>query len=225
MQKEISAEDPVNNLNDGRFQIFEKVLVQNIQFGLSPSLTGDHLDHPHHPPHHPPPHHHHHADALRSVPRWRFVVAAFPHVMQCAASMLQYRWHYYGNYVNDAEDNYEESDKDNFKESDKDNFEDNYEDSDDEDTLFCTLAILIIMTYLIFVIFSPHAQFFVNFFLDTKARKSRQTNLRQKCINCDKTNLATKKHEFHTCGGLLLITHLPDVEKFQISPHLSNSLI
>ena len=80
--------------------------------------------------------------------------------MQCAASMLQYRWHYYGNYVNDAEDNYEESDKDNFKESDKDNFEDNdednYEDSDDEDTLYCTLAILIIMTYLIFVIFSPH---------------------------------------------------------------------
>ena len=50
-------------------QIFEKVLVQNIQFGLSPSLT----------------------DALHSVPRWRFVVAAFPHVMQCAASMLQYR--------------------------------------------------------------------------------------------------------------------------------------
>ena len=31
------------------------------------------------------------SDALRSVPRWRFVVAAFPHVMQCAASMLQYR--------------------------------------------------------------------------------------------------------------------------------------
>ena len=215
MQKEISAEDPVNNLNDGRFQIFEKVLVQNIQFGLSPSLTGDHLDHPHHPHHH----HHHHADALRSVPRWRFVVAAFPHVMQCAASMLQYRWHYYGNYVNDAEDNYEESDKDNFKESDKDNFEDNdkdnYEDSDDEDTLYCTLAILIIMTYLIFVIFSLH----------TKARKSRQTNLRQNCINCDKTNLATKKHEFHKCGGLLLITHLPDVEKFQISPHLSYSII
>ena len=57
--------------------------------------------------HHHPCHHNHHdqnvnintdhndkeaiSDALRSVPRWRFVVAAFPHVMQCAASMLQYR--------------------------------------------------------------------------------------------------------------------------------------
>ena len=50
-------------------QIFEKVLVQNIQFGLSPSFT----------------------DALQLIPRWRFILACFPHVMQCAASMLQHR--------------------------------------------------------------------------------------------------------------------------------------
>ena len=104
--------------------------------------------------------------------------------MQCAASMLQYRWHYYGKYVNDAEDNYEESDKDNFKESDKDNFEDNdednFEDGDDEDTLYCTLAILIIMTYLIFVIFSPH-KIFLYFFFSTQKRVNRDKPI------CDKS--------------------------------------
>ena len=93
----------MTEMNDRHFQIFEKVLVQNIQFGLSPSLTGDHLGHRdhhrhrhHHRDRHRDRHRHHHrqrdADALRSVPRWRFVVAAFPHVMQCAASMLQYRF-------------------------------------------------------------------------------------------------------------------------------------
>ena len=50
-------------------QIFEKVLVQNILFGLSPSFT----------------------NSLQLIPRWRFVVAAFPHVMHCAAAMLQHR--------------------------------------------------------------------------------------------------------------------------------------
>ncbi|XP_046393341.1 protein unc-80 homolog [Ischnura elegans] len=48
---------------------FEKVLVQNIQFGLSPSLT----------------------EAIRSIPRWRLVQAAFPHVMHCAATLLHNR--------------------------------------------------------------------------------------------------------------------------------------
>ena len=51
------------------FQIFEKVIVQNILFGLSPSFT----------------------NALQSIPRWRFIVATLPHIMHCAASMLQYR--------------------------------------------------------------------------------------------------------------------------------------
>lgn len=48
---------------------FEKVLVQNIHFGLSPSLTS----------------------ALQSIPRWRLVQAALPHVMHCAAALLTNR--------------------------------------------------------------------------------------------------------------------------------------
>ncbi|XP_066978451.1 protein unc-80 homolog isoform X1 [Macrobrachium rosenbergii] len=47
----------------------EKVLVQNILFGLSPSLT----------------------DAIKSIPRWRLIQAAMPHVMHCAASLLYHR--------------------------------------------------------------------------------------------------------------------------------------
>lgn len=50
-------------------QSLEKVLVQNILFGLSPSLT----------------------DAIKSIPRWRFIQAAVPHVMHCAASLLYNR--------------------------------------------------------------------------------------------------------------------------------------
>ena len=101
----IYLNDPIAEMNDRHFQIFEKVLVQNIQFGLSPSLTGEHLGHRDRDRHlnrnwnRHRDHHRHRdhdrqrdADALRSVPRWRFVVAAFPHVMQCAASMLQYRF-------------------------------------------------------------------------------------------------------------------------------------
>lgn len=66
---------------------FEKVLVQNIHFGLSPSLTS----------------------ALQSIPRWRLVQAgiflflifknnfykiyfqALPHVMHCTAALLSNR--------------------------------------------------------------------------------------------------------------------------------------
>ncbi|XP_052902471.1 protein unc-80 homolog [Anopheles moucheti] len=48
---------------------FEKVLVQNIQFGLSPSLTS----------------------ALESIPRWRIVQAALPHVIHCAGALMHNR--------------------------------------------------------------------------------------------------------------------------------------
>ena len=40
-----------------------------MHFGLSPSLT----------------------DAISLIPRWRFILACLPHVMQCAAAMLQHR--------------------------------------------------------------------------------------------------------------------------------------
>lgn len=43
--------------------------MQNIHFGLSPSLTS----------------------ALQSIPRWRLVQAALPHVMHCAAALLMNR--------------------------------------------------------------------------------------------------------------------------------------
>ncbi|GAB6032279.1 hypothetical protein CHUAL_010920 [Chamberlinius hualienensis] len=48
---------------------FEKVLVQNILFGLSPSLT----------------------DAIASISRWGFVQASFPHVLHCCAAILSTR--------------------------------------------------------------------------------------------------------------------------------------
>ncbi|KAI1307248.1 Protein unc-80 -like protein [Halotydeus destructor] len=50
---------------------FEKVLVQNIQFGLSPSL----------------------AEAINSVSRWQLIQAAFPHVMHCTSALLYNRRH------------------------------------------------------------------------------------------------------------------------------------
>lgn len=43
--------------------------MQNIQFGLSPSLT----------------------QAIKSIPRWRLVQAALPHIMHCCASLLYSR--------------------------------------------------------------------------------------------------------------------------------------
>ncbi|XP_037944678.1 protein unc-80 homolog isoform X2 [Teleopsis dalmanni] len=48
---------------------FEKVLVQNIQFGLSPPLT----------------------KALGAIQRWRLLQAALPHVMHCVAALLHNR--------------------------------------------------------------------------------------------------------------------------------------
>ncbi|XP_024080721.1 protein unc-80 homolog [Cimex lectularius] len=48
---------------------FEKVLVQNLQFGLSRSVT----------------------EAISSIPRWRLVQAAFPHILHCTAALLHNR--------------------------------------------------------------------------------------------------------------------------------------
>ncbi|XP_038122393.1 protein unc-80 homolog isoform X5 [Culex quinquefasciatus] len=48
---------------------FEKSLVQNMFYGLSPSLEA----------------------ALKSIPRWRLVQAALPHVMHCAGALLHNR--------------------------------------------------------------------------------------------------------------------------------------
>ena len=94
--------------------------------------------------------------------------------------------------------------------------------------------------YLIFVIFSPHTQFFDNFFSTQKRVNRDKTDLPQKYVNCDKTNVTTKKQDFRhmeafftsqTCQmwrnfRFLHIFHMakfeitPHVEKFQISPHL-----
>ncbi|KAG7154378.1 unc-80-like 2, partial [Homarus americanus] len=59
----------LGKLHEATCMSLEKVLVQNILFGLSPSLT----------------------DAIKSIPRWRFIQAAVPHVMHCAASLLYNR--------------------------------------------------------------------------------------------------------------------------------------
>ncbi|XP_039288610.1 protein unc-80 homolog isoform X7 [Nilaparvata lugens] len=48
---------------------FEKILVQNIQFGLSPNLT----------------------TAIQSIPRWRLIQASFPYVMHSIATLLHSR--------------------------------------------------------------------------------------------------------------------------------------
>jgi len=52
-------------------QSFERVVVQNILHGLSPSLC----------------------EAIESVSRWRVVRAAFPHILHCCAAMLLARDH------------------------------------------------------------------------------------------------------------------------------------
>lgn len=50
-------------------QSFERVIVQNILHGLSPSLC----------------------EAISSIPRWKLIRAAFPHVIHCCASVLAKR--------------------------------------------------------------------------------------------------------------------------------------
>ncbi len=65
-----SLKESKTHLFTRRLQSLEKVLVQNIQFGLSPSLT----------------------EAIRSIPRWKFVQCALPHVMLCAAQLISERF-------------------------------------------------------------------------------------------------------------------------------------
>ncbi|KAJ1363606.1 Unc-80p [Parelaphostrongylus tenuis] len=52
---------------NGRTKTFERVVVQNILHGLSPSLS----------------------DAIASVSRWTLIRAALPHVVQCCGSLLE----------------------------------------------------------------------------------------------------------------------------------------
>ncbi len=53
----------------GLFQTFERVLVQNIVHGLSPSLC----------------------EALQSVSRWKVIQSALPHVLHCCSALLNER--------------------------------------------------------------------------------------------------------------------------------------
>ncbi|VDK88979.1 unnamed protein product [Litomosoides sigmodontis] len=56
----------IGKLHEAACLTLERVVVQNILHGLSPSLS----------------------DAINSVSRWRFVRATFPHIIQCCASLL-----------------------------------------------------------------------------------------------------------------------------------------
>ncbi|EDW04590.1 GH23523 [Drosophila grimshawi] len=56
----------LGKLHEASCMSFEKVLVQNIQFGLSPPLT----------------------KALGAIPRWRLLQGALPHVMHACAALL-----------------------------------------------------------------------------------------------------------------------------------------
>uniref|UniRef100_A0A1I7ST06 UNC80 domain-containing protein n=1 Tax=Bursaphelenchus xylophilus TaxID=6326 RepID=A0A1I7ST06_BURXY len=59
----------IGKLHESSCVTFERVVVQNILHGLSPSLS----------------------DAIGSVSRWRFVRAAFPHIVQCCGALLTVR--------------------------------------------------------------------------------------------------------------------------------------
>uniref|UniRef100_A0A183IYH1 UNC80 domain-containing protein n=1 Tax=Soboliphyme baturini TaxID=241478 RepID=A0A183IYH1_9BILA len=56
----------VGKLHEASCLTFERVVVQNILHGLSPSLS----------------------EAISSIKRWRFVQTAFPHIVQCCAALL-----------------------------------------------------------------------------------------------------------------------------------------
>uniref|UniRef100_A0A0N4ZFZ3 UNC80 domain-containing protein n=1 Tax=Parastrongyloides trichosuri TaxID=131310 RepID=A0A0N4ZFZ3_PARTI len=56
----------VKKLHEASAVTFERVVVQNILHGLSPSLS----------------------DAIISIPRWQFVKTSFPHIVQCCGSIL-----------------------------------------------------------------------------------------------------------------------------------------
>ena len=96
------------------------------------------------------------------------------------------------------------------------------------------------VSYLIFVIFSPHTQFLVKFFSTQKRVNHKKTNLRQKCANCNKTNFTTKSMNFTHLEAFssshisyiwrnfrfLHIFHgekseiTPHVEKYETTPHV-----
>ncbi|CAB3250721.1 unnamed protein product [Arctia plantaginis] len=59
----------LGKVHDAACQSFEKVIVQNLRFGLSISLT----------------------EAIESIPRWRLIQAALPHVMHSLAALLHNR--------------------------------------------------------------------------------------------------------------------------------------
>ncbi|KAI6188392.1 Protein unc-80 [Aphelenchoides besseyi] len=59
----------IGKLHEASCVTFERVVVQNILHGISPSLS----------------------DAIASVSRWRFVRAAFPHIVQCCGALLSAR--------------------------------------------------------------------------------------------------------------------------------------
>ncbi|CAF0812442.1 unnamed protein product, partial [Didymodactylos carnosus] len=59
------------NLTDASAISFERVLVQNILHGLSPSLS----------------------DAITSIPRWLLIKAAFPHLMHACAASIEHSLH------------------------------------------------------------------------------------------------------------------------------------
>ncbi|KAJ8719024.1 hypothetical protein PYW07_016580 [Mythimna separata] len=59
----------LGKVHDAACMSFEKVLVQNLRFGLSISL----------------------ADAIESIPRWRLIQASLPHVMHALAALLHNR--------------------------------------------------------------------------------------------------------------------------------------
>ena len=68
---------------------------------------------------------------------------------------------------------------------------------------------------------SPSTQIFLAQFFSTQKHVNRdKTDLRQKCVNCDKANFTTKDMNF-THVEAFSTSHMPDVEKFQISAHLS----
>ena len=77
------------------------------------------------------------------------------------------------------------------------------------------------LTYLIFVIFSPHIQSLVSFFSTQKCVNRVKTDFATNSVNHDKTNFSTKQHNVYTFKDILHIIHMPAVEKLQISPHLS----
>ncbi|CDW58393.1 hypothetical protein TTRE_0000670301, partial [Trichuris trichiura] len=59
----------IGKLHEASCVTFERVVVQNILHGLSPNLS----------------------EAIKSIPRWRFVSTAFPHIVHCCAALLSER--------------------------------------------------------------------------------------------------------------------------------------